>query len=362
MVHVMPWLCRAGAQELTALGFDPEAVQMARAEYDKMHPVQPAMTGVQIPDQYGRNPNYTIGGFSKVATKGIRRWYDQLCGLKVFSTKFAEDYLVAGHPGVKARLEVPLYDNLGEAHVDDYSDWTTREPGGCRSSVEVVLKKVDDVADIYARDIEHGIDIDEVVAALLSRVHNKSWNIVMSKMAIGTQQGDDEDKTISGLTLPYADPFSFAYAQQVVSECIQPRVETLLVNSSSYGALKRVNGDSLGLDALDFDTVKKVQGLSNIDASCYGVALNRRGVAVGMQAMLIMPNGGFGSVEQINLEDQPLPMTLASFPIPGKNCIRMVAATYMGVEITDVSAVKPLLKGAAPAPESGNGGDQQPET
>lgn len=353
MASLMPWMSQASDNMLNSLGFSPDAVRAAMAAAGGQDG-QPKMEGgsdvpgSNVPDGSGRNPNYNMGTWTKVAQKGIRRWHDQLTKFDAFSTTYAQDYLVPGNSKQISRLMVPVFDSYGEAKMDDYGDWNDRDSIGGGSSIEVELHKFDAVYAFTGKDIETGnFNPDEAVASLLSTVTNSVWNYVISGLAVGEKQADDESKVITAEYIGSVNEFDFATAQGL-TECIQPGVEHLMLNSTAYGTLKRVNADCLGLEALDVGKAVKVQGLDKVNENCVALMTARRGVAVGMQAPLFTPNGGFGSVEQLELDGMPLPVTLATYPVPNRNEIRMVASCYVGYAIADVTAIKPILKADKP--------------
>ena len=358
MVHFMGWMKDANDKQLAAVGFNPEAVHAVMSNATNGGaPRMDGSGGSTPPSTPATNPNYTTAGFSITVQEGIRRWFNQMEEFKAFSTTYSKEYLVPGRGRTQARLNVPVYDSTGSAEIDNYDDWNNRTDGGGGDTIEVVLHKVDDVITLYADQIKQGFDLNEMVASCLSRVKNKAWEYVLSKFAPGTAQADDSTKTISGIVLPATTKFSFEYAQYNLTEAIQPEVQHMMLNSESYGLLKRVNADSLGLDALDVtNRPVKVRGLEHIDENCYGLISNKRGVAVGFQAPLFMPNGGFSSWEQLSLDGKPLPIAAASYPVPNQNCIKIVVATYVGAAIADVTAIKPLLHEVVTPEGGGNGG------
>lgn len=357
MRHIFPFLDKMDDDQLVAMGFDPTAVRVQMDGGDGGDASGGAGDGGDAsggagdggtdpapaprPDATtGRSPEYTVAGFSLMAKKGIKRFYNQLAKFDAFSTTYAEDFLQPGSPNVRAHLNIPVYDSTGEAEVDNYASWDDRHTGA-QTSVQVELQKVDDVIELYGKDFEEGVNIDPLIEGLLSRVANKAWSLVLGKAAIGEAQGDDPDKVVTSIDLGQSQKFDFQYANQTLTESIQPRVNAMLLSSAEYGMLKKTSTESLAMDSIDCDMVAKVQGLSALGEDVYGLLVNKRGLAVGMQAPYLVP-GAYGSVERVVFEGSPLPITLLSYFIPGKNCIKIVACTYVGAVVTDVTAVKPL--------------------
>lgn len=333
MVQLFPQLAQLSDGQLRSLAFNPDAVRACAAK--------PAMAA----DADGTFGAYALNGWQIVARDGIKRFYDQLAPLDAISTTFSDQYVVQGSPNVVPRLEVPLYDNTGTAAVDNYTNMDDRA-SGAMSSAEVQLHKVDDVIEIYARDIERGIDPQPLIEAALSRVANTVQSQVFKALAIGAKQADNQSKKVAGVQLPAIGSengqFNFGYANQVLSELIQPRVSGLLLNSAHYGALKADNREAFSPHDVDVDLVAKVQGLEDLGSNVVGLAVNKRGAALGMIAPYMFPEA-YNSFTQLSYEGRMSPISIATYFIPGMNCLKVWVGTYVGVSVTDADAVKPLI-------------------
>lgn len=335
LAKLVPGIARMSPGELAALSLNADAVAdvAATMAYDTAS---------------GRDTAHKLNGWSVVAKQGIDRFYDQLAPLDALSVTYSQDCVVAGHPNVRPKLEVPVYDSTGDAAVDDYSNMDARSSGSS-SSVEVELHKVDDVIEIYARDIERGIDPERLVNSMLSRIGNGVQKQVFRSLAIGAKQGDDDTKAIAALQVPAIGPeagkFNFAYANQVLSEAIQPRVNGIMLDSAHYGALKAADRDSFNPADVDADVVAKVQGLDALGTGVVGLLANQRGAAVALAAPYMM-QGAYSSYTQLIHEGIPAPISMCTYFIPGLNCIKIWAGVYVGVSVADASAIKPLVEKA----------------
>ncbi len=339
MVQLFPQLATMG-EACRTLGVNPDAVQLVMAEAKE----QAQMHGI--------SGNRTNGGWQIVAKEPIKRFYEQLASLGAFSTTYAQDYVLPGNPNVLPKLEVPIYDDSGEADIDNYANFDERDSGKS-TSAEITLHKIDKVATIYARDIQQGINPEAIIDGLISSVARGVQDFVFDKIKVGSAQEDDPTQKIEPLTLPEvgnADgKFNFGYANQVLSEAIQPRVHAMLVDSAHYGAMKAANKESLTASDVDVDLVCKVQNTAKLGTGAVGVIANRRGAAIGLAAPLFMA-GAYSSVEQMVHEGQGCPLSIATYYLPGINAIKIVCACMVGVAVTDASAVKVLVEtGAAEA-------------
>lgn len=331
LVRLFPGLAQMRADELNALSLNADAVRdiAAKMEYSTTT---------------GTDSRHKLNGWSIVAKNGIDRFFDQLAPLDALSTTYSQEVVVAGHPNVKPKLEVPVYDSTGEAAVDNYTNMDNRASGGS-ASVEVELHKVDDVIEIYARDIERGVDPERLVNSMLSRVANTVQKVVFGKMGIGAKQGDDASKTVSALTLPAIGSddgqFNFAYANRILSESIQPRVNGLMLDSEHYGALKASDRQAFDPSDVDVDIVAKVQGLDALGSNVVGLAANQRGAAIALAAPYMM-QGAYASYTQLSKDGIPAPISICTYFVPGLNCLKIWAGVYVGCTVTDVTAIKPL--------------------
>lgn len=334
MVHLFPQLAKMDAEALRALGFKPEAVQLAVAEAAEA--AKASMHGISA--------NVSMTGWHVVAKKAIERFYAMLAPLGAFSTTFAEDYVLQGAPNALPELEVGIYDDSGEAAVDNYANYDSRDSGKATSAT-IKLHKVDDSVTIYARNIQQGINPEMMIEALISRVAKRVLKFILEGLAVGTAQADDSTKTVAAITVPAIGngdgEFNFGYANQELSEAVQPRVHGMLVDSAHYGALKAANRDSLTAADLDVDVVAKVQDTTALGAKAVGVIANRRGAAVGIAAPYFIP-AAYDSVEQMQHKGLGCPLTIATYYLPGINAIKVVVACMVGVSVTDASAIKVL--------------------
>lgn len=341
-VKLFPQLANLSVTAQSVMGLNPDAVRLVMAEMAEQ---------AEQPSMHGTSESMALSGWHVVAREPLKRFFALLAPLGAFSTTYAQDYVLAGNPNVKPKLEIPICDDSGEAALDNYNNFDTRDSASS-SSAEITLHKIDDVITVYARDIERGIEVQPLLDAMLSRVAKKIMKFTFDNMKVGTVQADDSTKTkkVTAVTVPAigndAGKFNFGYANQVLSEVIQPRVHALLVDSAHYGALKAANKESLSASDVDVDLVAKVQDTDSLGTGAVGLAANKRGAAVGLAAPYFIP-GAYDSVEQLQHEGAGCPISIATYYIPGINAIKIVAATYVGVAVTDASAIKPLVPAAS---------------
>lgn len=336
MVRLFPQLAKMDGQSLHALGFNADAVKLAVAEAEQAAMElagQPAMAG-----------EVSMNGWQVVAKKAIERFYAMLAPLDAFSTTFTEDFVLQGAPNALPQLEVGIYDDSGEAAVDDYTDYNTRDTGKA-SSATIQLHKIDDSVTIYARNIKQGINPELMVQSLISRVAKRVLKYVLENMAEGTAQADDSSKKVGSITVPAIGAedgkFNFGYGNQVLSEAVQPHVHGMLVDSAHFGALKAANKDSLTAADLDIDVVAKVQDTEALGSNAVGLVANKRAAAVGLAAPYFIP-AAYDSVQQMQHKGLNCPLTIATYYLPGINAIKVVVACMVGVAVTDAEAVKVL--------------------
>lgn len=339
MVHLFPQLARMDAPALNALGFNADAVKLAVAEAE-----QAAMDVAANPEMHGISEAHTLQGWHVVAKKAIERFFALLAPLGAFSTTFTEDYVLQGAPNALPELEVGVYDDSGEAELDNYENYDSRDSGKS-SSATIKLHKIDDSVTIYARNIQQGINPELLIQGMISRVAKRVLKYAFECMAVGTSQADDSSKKVAAITVPAvgnADgQFNFGYANQELSEAIQPRVNALLVDSEHFGALKAANADSLTSKDLDIDEVHKVQDTDVLGSNAVGLVANKRGAAVGVAAPYFIP-AAYDSVQQLQHKGVGIPLTIATYYLPGANAIKVVVATMVGVTVTDAEAIKVL--------------------
>ena len=334
MAHVLPCIAKMSDEELATMGLNPAAVEA----------VMTSTAGV--PTMHGSSDGVSLTGMAVVAKKAIDKFYDLLAPIDAFSTTYAEDYVLQGQPGILPKLVVPVYDDEDGAEVDNFDSFADRTDSGTVSCAEIELHKVDKVIRIYGRDIQQGVDLEKRLEAAASAMARRVQKYVFSCMAVGTAQADDPSVKIAAVTVPAIGTddgkFNFGYANQVLSEAIQPRVHGLLVDSAHYGALKAANKDSLTAADLDVEVVAKVQDADAFGTGAVGLIANRRGAAVGLAAPY-MVKGAYASYEQLTRGGQNVPFAVCTWYDPNLNCICIWLGTMVGVKVTDATAIKPLV-------------------
>lgn len=339
MVHLFPQLAQMDAKALTALGFNTDAVKLAVAEAE-----QAAMDLASNPEMHGVSDTHTLQGWHVVAKKAIERFFALLAPLGAFSTTYTEDYILQGSPEALPELEVGIYDDSGEAAVDNYENFDERDSAKSSSAV-IKLHKIDDVVTIYARNIQQGINPELLIQGMISRVAKRVLKYAFENMAEGTAQADDSSKKVQAIVVPEIGSedgkFNFGYVNQELTESVQPHVHGILVDSAHYGALKAANKDSLTPSDLDADMTAKVQDTDALGTNAVGLVANKRGAAIGLAAPYFIP-AAYDSVQQMQHKGVGIPLTIATYYIPGKNAIKVVVATMMGVSVTDAEAIKVL--------------------
>lgn len=329
LAQVLPCVAQMKEAELHALGLNPDAVS---AVMQQAAPVAPSMHGVSA--------GSTLSGMQVLASKGIKKFYDLLAPLGAFSTTYAEDYVVAGRPGVLPKLEVPVYDDTDTGAEDNFGSFAERTDGGTVTGAEVELHKRDKVITIYARDIQQGVNIEQRIEAALSAIARGIQESVFSRLAVGKK--DSTGAAVAAITVPAAEEFDFGYANQELTEAIQPRVNAMLLASSHYGKLKKATADDLGVADLDVDLCCKVEGTAAMGANTVGLLTNKRGAAIGLAAPYMM-QGAYASYEQFTHAGQQAPISCCTWYDPNTNCIKIWLGVYVGVAITDAKAIVPLV-------------------
>ena len=327
MAEVLPCLGEMKDSELVALGLNPAAVSAVKADMCG----KPAMAGVSAGN--------TLTGMQVVAQKGIERFYALLAPLDGFSTTYSQDFVVPGRKGILPKLEVPVYDDTDIGEEDNYDSFAERTDGGTVAGAEVVLHKRDKVIVVTARDIQQGVDIEQRITAALAALARGVQESVFQRLAVGTKDADGE--SVAAITVPAADSFTFAYANQRLSEAIQPRVNAMLLSSEYYGKMKPADKDGLTPADLDVDLCAKVEGLAKLGEGAVGLLANKRGAAVGLAAPYMM-QGAYASYEQMQYNGQNAPIGIATWFDPNENCIKIWLGTMVGVAVTDAAAVKVL--------------------
>lgn len=332
IAKVLPCVAKMSASELATVGLNPAAVATVMAGQSG----QPAMHGV--------SDGVDLTPVSVLAKKSVDLFYDILAPVDAFSTTFAQDYVLQGQPGILPKLAVPVYNDQDGAELDNYNSFAERTDTGTVTSAEITLHKIDKVICIYGRDIQQGVDLEKRLQAAVSAVARKVQKFILGELAVGKK--DIAGTAVAGLTLPAIGEgdgkFNFAYANQTLSEAIQPRVHGMLLNSAHYGALKASNKDSLTAGDVDVDMVAKIQDADSLGSGAVGVIVNRRGVAVGLAAPHML-RGAYASYEQLTRGGQNIPLAVASWFEPNENCIKLWVGTMVGVSVVDAAAVKPLI-------------------
>ncbi len=334
MAHVLPCIAKMSDAELLSVGLNPAAVV-----------AEMAATG-GIPSMHGISDGVQISGVSVLAKKAVDKFYDILAPVDVFSTTYSQDYVVQGQPNILPKLVVPIYNDIDGAEVDNYGSFADRTDSGTVSCAEIELHKIDKVISIYGRDIEQGVDLEKRLEAAASAMARRIQKFVFAGMAVGTAQADDPSTKVTALTVPAIGneegKFNFGYANQTLSEEIQPRVHGMLVDSAHYGALKAANKDSLTAADIDVDAVHKVQDTDAFGSNAVGLIANRRGAVVGLAAPYML-KGAYASYEQLTRGGQNIPFAVCTWYEPNENCLKIWLGTMVGVAVTDASAIKVLV-------------------
>ena len=330
MVEVLPCLAEMKESELIALGLNPSAVSAVKAELGG----KPAMHGV--------SSGNTLSGMQVVAQKGVEKFFEILAPVDAFSTTFMQDYIVPGRPGVLPKLEVPVYNDTDTGAEDNYGSFADRTDGGSVTGAEVELHKRDKVITIYARDIQQGVNLEQRITAGLAAIARGIWESIISRLGEG--KTDSTGAAVSVVTVPAAELFDFGYANQELTEAIQPRVNAMLLNSAYYGKLKPADKDGLTPADLDVDLCAKVEAADKLGTGAVGLLANKRGAAVGIAAPYMM-QGAYASYEQLTHGGLNVPISICTWFDPNENCIKVWMGSMVGVAITDASAIK-VLKNA----------------
>lgn len=333
LANVLPCIAQMSDAELVTVGLNPAAVEAVMATQGG----QPCMHGV--------SGGVQLTGMAVLAKKAVDKFYELLAPIDVFSTTYTQDYVVQGQPNILPKVVVPIYDDQDGAEVDNYGSFANRTDSGTVTCAEIELHKIDKVITIYGRDIEQGVDLEKRLEAAASAMARRIQKYIFTQLAVGTAQADDPSVTVAALTVPAignADgQFNFGYANQTLSEAIQPRVQGLLVDSAHYGALKAANKDSLTATDLDIDAVHKVQDADSLGTGAVGLIANRRGAVVGLAAPYML-RGAYASYEQMTRGGQNVPFAVCTWYEPNENCIKIWLGTMVGVKVTDVTAIKVL--------------------
>lgn len=334
MAHVLPCIAKMSDAELLSMGLNPAAVE-----------AEMAATG-GVPSMHGISDGVQISGVSVLAKKAVDKFYDILAPVDVFSTTYSQDYVVQGQPNILPKLVVPIYNDADGAEVDNYGSFADRTDSGTVSCAEIELHKIDKVIRIYGRDIEQGVDLEKRLEAAASAMARRIQKFVFAGMAVGTAQADDPSTKVAALTVPAIGneegKFNFGYANQTLSEEIQPRVHGMLVDSAHYGALKAANKDSLTAADIDVDAVHKVQDTDAFGSNAVGLIANRRGAVVGLAAPYML-KGAYASYEQLTRGGQNIPFAVCTWYEPNENCLKILLGTMVGVAVTDATAIKVLV-------------------
>ena len=334
MAHVLPCIAKMSDAELLSMGLNPAAVE-----------AEMAATG-GVPSMHGISDGVQISGVSVLAKKAVDKFYDILAPVDVFSTTYSQDYVVQGQPNILPKLVVPIYNDIDGAEVDNYGSFADRTDSGTVSCAEIELHKIDKVICIYGRDIEQGVDLEKRLEAAASAMARRIQKFVFAGMAVGTAQADDPSTKVAALTVPAIGneegKFNFGYANQTLSEAIQPRVHGMLVDSAHYGALKAANKDSLTAADIDVDAVHKVQDTDAFGSNAVGLIANRRGAVVGLAAPYML-KGAYASYEQLTRGGQNIPFAVCTWYEPNENCLKIWLGTMVGVAVTDATAIKVLV-------------------
>ena len=334
MAHVLPCIAKMSDAELLSMGLNPAAVE-----------AEMAATG-GVPSMHGISDGVQISGVSVLAKKAVDKFYDILAPVDVFSTTYSQDYVVQGQPNILPKLVVPIYNDIDGAEVDNYGSFADRTDSGTVSCAEIELHKIDKVICIYGRDIEQGVDLEKRLEAAASAMARRIQKFVFAGMAVGTAQADDPSTKVAALTVPAIGneegKFNFGYANQTLSEEIQPRVHGMLVDSAHYGALKAANKDSLTAADIDVDAVHKVQDTDAFGSNAVGLIANRRGAVVGLAAPYML-KGAYASYEQLTRGGQNIPFAVCTWYEPNENCLKIWLGTMVGVAVTDATAIKVLV-------------------
>lgn len=348
IARAIPCIAKMDADSLDKLGLKFDAVQAVMAQAK-----QPAAEGGESgqPSMHGASTGVSLVGPRVVSGKAIKRFFDKLAPLDAFSTTYSDEYVLAGAPGELPELVVPVYDTIAGAEVDNYQAFSSRLSSAVVKGVKVELHKVDLVVPIYARDIEKGVNPETIMEAMASAISTDTLKIAFQGLAVGTEQFDDATAKITALEIPAignADgQFNFGFCNQDLSEAIQPRVQGMLLDSKHYGALKANNRDSLTASDLDMDAVYKVSDTDQLGTDAVGMIANKRGAAIGLAAPYMM-KGAYATYDQLRKDGAPTSLAVATWFDADNNCVCIWMGTYIGVKVTDATAIKPLVPAAEP--------------
>lgn len=341
LANVLPCIAQMSDAELHTVGLNPVAVEAVMATQ-----------GGDVPSMHGVSEGVNLTGMTVLAKKAVDRFYDILAPIDAFSHTYSDDYVVQGQPNILPKLVVPIYDDADGTDVDNYKSFAERTDSGKVTCAEVELHKIDKVITIYGRDIQQGVNLEMRLEAAASAIARSVQKFVLSQLAVGTAQADAPSVKVEALPVPAIGnedgKFNFGYANQTLSEAIQPRVHGMLMDSAHYGALKAANKDSLTAADLDMDAVHKVQDVDVLGAGAVGLLVNRRGAVVGLAAPHML-RGAYASYEQLTRGGQNIPFAVATWYEPNENCIKIWLGTMVGVAVTDAAAIKVLTTTTAEA-------------
>lgn len=339
----MPGMFEMNDSQLVRMGLDPSAVRAVQASYDKAKS-KPEMAG-SVGSEYALD-TLKPGAWSVVAKDALKRWFEQTTVLNAFSTTYSQEFRTPAG-GEVDEMYVNVYDLPEESVLDHNGKFSEIVDGKC-SAVKIELHSLTKAFKVTAKDLSRGVDVSALAAGAIERLHRDAENYVLTKLIPGAKQYDDESKVIKSATIMesgYPNGFEWGYANRCLSELVQPHADALLVNSALYGALKRNDADSLRLEDLDFGMVDKIRketltktGVENLA----GWVINKRGVAVGMMAPVVMKDA-FSSVEQLSYNGRLTPITVSTFYDADANCMIVAFGTMVGCTITDVTGIAALV-------------------
>ena len=352
MLHFFPCMGKMDDTQLTAMGFNPAAVEAVKTEIARAKASEGGMS------MHGINNNMQLTGWQVVAQKGIKRFFTQLAAFDAFSTTYSKEYVLPGSSHVRPRLEVPVYSAGVKAEIDNYTSFDDRT-GGAATSTEVELHKVDVVLDFPARNLMQGIDFEPILEAGFETVAETAFAYVMEGLKTGAAQFDDAEKKVTAITLPAIgggeDKFNYGYANKILSESIQPRVHAMLLNSHHYGALKAADRQAFNPSDVDVDVCKKIQVPAGLGEGVVGIVANKRCMAVGLAAEYFLPNA-YASVQRLTHEGSATPLTIVTYYDAGSNSMKVVISVSVGKKLVDASAVHTLVSGGSAAAAASEGG------
>ncbi len=329
---------------------------------DIMEKVQAAATDTE----------YAALGWNVVAKESLDGFADNLFN---FNKAFSCDFEGAlGLPGknVVPKVTVTL---SGVRGVDATLNPTNFETlgGGKYGAIEVGLNTIADGEDIPLSAIMDGHQYKTVVKDLIDSVALGAQKYILQRAIAaqvdvsGTAVAQFAQVTVPALASD-GGAWGAGWANKNLTELIQPRVDSLMVNPVYYGGLKPENDDDLKLASLDFGSVAKISGVSELGENAVGLVCSKPSMAVAMRAPLMVSGGYNMSSTILKHAGTQLPLAVMTWFIPATQTIKVVVAALVGASrgIADkgkilVKATESDTEAAAETPTEESGTEQASE-